>query len=115
MRHNSQTSKVRSDSDGRLTRESSDGEDENQWSFLYESDNEEEEEEEHPMDDGEAFFQEMKILLLNRTITVQQFCIIIYHAARAQVDLERYAKYGRPPNLQSGKYQRHLRKIANVC
>ena len=89
---------------------STDSEDE-RWQAL-EDDSEEDavQEEETPAD---KWFEEMKILLLNRTLTAQNFCTLIYnatHEKNGRSELAKYAKFGKKPNLPSGHYQRHLRQ-----
>ena len=62
---------------------------------------------------AETWFEDMKILLLNRTLTAQQFCTLIYnatHEANGASQLKKYAKIGLKPNYPTGHYQRHLRK-----
>ena len=81
------------------------------WQALEESSEENAEREEATPAD--KWFEEMKIFLLNRTLTAQNFCTLIYnatHEGNGRSELAKYAKFGKKPNLPSGHYQRHLRQ-----
>ena len=61
---------------------------------------------------AEKWFEDMKIFLLNRTLTAQHFCNLIYnatHEGNGKSKLSKYAKFGLKPNLPTGHNQRHLR------
>ena len=70
------------------------------WLDENEDSDVDEQEVQKEMEAAEAWFLEMKVLLISRTITAQQFCTLIYHAAKAGSGLERYAKFGKKPWLR---------------
>ena len=83
------------------------------WQPIYETSDEENQAPEEGPTKAELWFEEMKILLLNRTITAQMFCTLVYnatHESNGANELSKYAKYGLKPNSSSGDYQRKLRK-----
>ena len=71
------------------------------------SENEEEDEESRPEDE---FFQLLLGLLLQKHVTPEQFCNLVFFATKAGDDLKKLDKYGKRPGLTKGCYGKHLKK-----
>ena len=62
-----------------------------------------------PEDPGVELVNHMMEFYLLRKLSSQDFCIAMYWASKSGIDAAKL--YARPPGLQSGKYERHMKKV----
>ena len=60
----------------------------------------------------QEFLAEMEQLLLSRTISARDFCVLAYWVSKAGIST--CQPFGKAPGAQSGDYQRHLEKALEI-